>query len=42
MLGNEKKKLIESEEKYRHEISQKIRSEAEALEQGIDKLEKKF
>jgi hypothetical protein len=42
MLDAEKKKLIEAEEMYRHEISQKIRSEAEALEQGVDKLEKKF
>lgn len=42
MLDEEKKKLIEAEERYRHKISQKIRSETESIEQSADKLEKNF
>ena len=41
-LDDQKKKFIEAEERYRHEISEKIRSEAESIEQTADKLEKKF
>ena len=42
MLDDQKKKLIESEEMYRHKIVQKIRSDAESIEQTANKLEKNF
>lgn len=40
MLDDQKKELIESEEMYRHKIAQKIRSDAEAIEQAAHRLEK--
>jgi hypothetical protein len=42
MLDNEKKKLIEEEEQYRHEIAEKLRSEAGFIKNEAIKLEKDF
>ena len=42
MLDNEKKKLIESEEQYRHEIAANLRSEAGFIENTAKKIEKNF
>ncbi|QWD59546.1 hypothetical protein [Polynucleobacter sp. MWH-UH35A] len=40
MLDDQKKKLIEAEEKYRHQIAQKLKSEAASVEQNVANLEK--
>ena len=42
MLDNEKKKLIEAEEQYRHEIAAKLRSEAGFIENTAKKIENNF
>jgi hypothetical protein len=42
MLDNEKKKLIEAEEQYRHEIAAKLRSEARFIQDAAKKIEKDF
>ena len=42
MLDNEKKKLIEAEEQYRHEIVTKLRSEAGFIQDAAKKIEKDF
>jgi len=42
MLDNEKKKLIEAEEQYRHEIAEKLRSEAGFIKNEVIKIEKDF
>lgn len=42
MLDDDKKKLIEAEESYRHQIAQKIRSEFQSAEETIAKIEKNF
>ena len=42
MLTDEKKKLIEAEEKYRHQITQKLKSEMQSVEQSVVELEKTF
>ena len=42
MLDNEKKKLIEAEEQYRHEIAEKLRSEAGFIKNEAIKIEKDF
>lgn len=39
-LNEEKKKLIEAEEEYRHRIAQKLKSDAESVKQSIVNLEK--
>ena len=40
MLDDEKKKLIEEEERYRHKIAAKLRSEAESIEKVTKDVEK--
>lgn len=40
MLTEEKKKLIEAEEKFRHEIAQRLKSEAQSVEENVAQLEK--
>ena len=40
MLDDEKKKLIEAEEEYRHKIAQKIKAEMHSAEQNAANLEK--
>ena len=42
MLDNEKKKIIEAEELYRHEIAEKLRSEAGFIQNEVKKIEKDF
>ncbi len=42
MLDDEKKKLIEAEENYRHKIAIKLRGETKSVEQTAIKLEKSF
>lgn len=42
MLDDEKKKLIEAEETYRHRIATKLRDETKSVEQAAIKLEKSF
>ena len=42
MLTEEKKKLIEAEEAYRHQITQKLKSEMQSVEQSVIALEKTF
>jgi hypothetical protein len=42
MLDDQKKKLIEAEEEYRHNITQKIRAQVESAEQTAVALEKTF
>jgi hypothetical protein len=42
MLDNEKKKIIEAEEQYRHEIAEKLRSEAGFIKNEAVKIEKDF
>jgi hypothetical protein len=42
MLDNERKKLIEAEEHYRHEIATKLRSEAKLIQDSAKKIEKDF
>ncbi len=42
MLDNEKKKLIEAEEQYRQEITEKLRIEAESIQNAAKKIEKDF
>ena len=42
MLDNEKKKIIEAEEHYRHEIASKLRSEASYIQNEAKKIEKTF
>ena len=42
MLENEKKKIIEAEEQYRHEIAEKLRSEAGFIKNEAIKIEKDF
>lgn len=42
MLDDEKKKLIESEEEYRHKIASKLRTEMAPIEQTAINLEKSF
>jgi hypothetical protein len=42
MLDDEKKKLIESEETYRHKIATKLKNETKSAEQAAIKLEKSF
>ncbi len=42
MLDNEKKKLIEAEEKYRQEITEKLRTEVGSIENATKKIEKDF
>ncbi|QWD62589.1 hypothetical protein [Polynucleobacter sp. MWH-UH25E] len=39
MLSEEKKRLIEIEEKYRHEIAQKLKAEAQSAEENVLKIE---
>jgi len=40
MLDNERKKLIEAEEHYRHEIATKLHSEAKLIQDSAKKIEK--
>jgi hypothetical protein len=42
MLDNEKKKIIEAEELYRHEIATKLRSEVAFIQNEAKKIEKAF
>ena len=42
MLDNEKKRIIEAEEQYRHEIAEKLRSEAGFIKNEAVKIEKDF
>jgi hypothetical protein len=42
MLDNERKKLIEAEEHYRHEIVTKLHSEAKLIQDSAKKIEKNF
>ena len=42
MLDNEKKRIIEAEEQYRHEIAEKLRSEAGFIKNEAIKIEKDF
>ena len=42
MLDDEKKKLIEAEEHYRHKIAQKLHAEIESAESTVIKLERTF
>ena len=42
MLDNEKKKIIEAEEQYRHEITEKLRSETGFFQNSGKKIEKDF
>lgn len=42
MLSEEKKSLIEAEERYRHEAAQKIRAELGVVGQEIEAIEKSF
>ena len=42
MLDNEKKKIIEAEEQYRHEIAEKLRYEAGLIKNEALKIEKDF
>ena len=39
MLNDEKKALIEAEERYRHEIARKLRADLDAVELAAQKLE---
>ena len=42
MLDDQKKKLIEAEEEYRHKIAQKLHTELESAENTAIKLERTF
>ena len=42
MLDNEKKKIIEAEEQYRHEIAKKLRSDTGFIQNEKNKIEKDF
>lgn len=42
MLDNEKKNIIEAEERYRHEFAQKLQAEVASAEQSIQRLDKSF
>lgn len=42
MLDDQKKKLIEAEEEYRHKIAQKLHAELESAENTAIKLERTF
>jgi hypothetical protein len=42
MLDNEKKKIIEAEEHYRHQIAEKLRSEAGTIQNAGKKIEQDF
>jgi len=42
MLDNEKKKLIEAEERYRHEIAEKLRADMQSVEQTAMSIQKDF
>lgn len=42
MLDDQKKQLIQAEEEYRHQIAQKLKSEAQSVEQTAISLEKTF
>ena len=42
MLDNDKKKIIEAEERYRHEIAEKLRTEAGFIKNEAIKIEKDF
>jgi hypothetical protein len=42
MLDNERKKLIEAEEQYRHEIATKLHSEVKLIQDSTKKIEKDF
>ncbi len=42
MLDNEKKKLIEAEERYRQDVAEKLRTEAESIQNATKKIEKDF
>ena len=42
MLDNERKKLIEAEEHYRHEIATKLQAEAKLIQDSAKKIEKDF
>jgi hypothetical protein len=42
MLDNERKKLIEAEEQYRHEISTKLHTEVKLIQDSTKKIEKDF
>jgi hypothetical protein len=40
MLDDQKKKIIEAEEQFRHNIAEKLRSESKAIEQSVREMEK--
>ncbi len=42
MLDDQKKKLIEAEEEYRHKITRKVRAQVESAEQAAVTIEKTF